>query len=304
MLASGRPALDHGREALRAPIRRGSRAVLEFADLYFEVDPEVGGRIVAARVNGRDVLAGPDVHPENYGSTFWTSPQNGEHGWGWPPVVAVDSAPFHLREQGSGFELNGPVVRGEGGPAVEGLRVTKRFAPDIERRALHVEYVLQNDGARPLRLAPWEITRVAAGGLTFYAGPTAPTGDLPLEFSTEAGCYWFRHSGDWPPHGKVFGDGEGWVAHLSREGAMLVKTFRDLAPSEFAPGEAEIEIYASPQPTPAAAYVEVENQGSFSSIPAGESSSWSVVWYLRQLPVTVPQEPSQALVDWVLETIQ
>jgi hypothetical protein len=296
--------LDRARAVLARPLRRGARLVLEFGDIYLEVDPAVGGRITSARVKGRELLVEASIHPENYGSTFWTSPQNGPFGWGWPPVAEVDSAPYALRELEDGFELTGPKVDSPDRPAVDQVSVRKRFSADLTHHAVHIDYAIRNLGRETKRLAPWEITRVAPFGLTFYAGDSPPGGAVPLAMTRAHGCYWFQHSGDAPPHGKSFGDGNGWLAHVTPEGALLVKTFRDLALAESAPGEAEIEIYASPQSPPGQAYVEVENQGPFSEIPASGETAWGVTWYLRTLPPTIPAGASEALVEFVRQTLR
>jgi hypothetical protein len=278
--------------------------VLEFDDIYLEVDPDVAGRICSARVGGRELLTSPRVHPQNYGSTFWTSPQNGENGWGWPPPAPIDAAPFQVRELEDGFELSGAAVPDGGPPAIAGVALTKRFSAAFERRAIDVDYQLRNEGRSAKRLAPWEITRVGPGGLSLFAAEEPPYGELPLRTRHEFGCYWFRHSGDAPPHGKLFADGRGWLAHVTRDRALLVKTFPDLKPHDFAPGEAEVELYASPQEPPVSAYVELENQGAFCEIPGGSSRTWKVSWYLRELPAGVPDEPSAALVEFIQHTIK
>lgn len=302
--------LDTGTElgrapgALLGPVRRGTRAVLEFGDLFFEIDPEVGGRVTSARISGRELLVGPAVHPQNYGSTFWSSPQNGPFGWGWPPVAAIDSAPFALRELAVGFEVEGPAVSAPELPAVDGLSVLKRFVPDPARRSLEITYSITNRSLTPKRVAPWEITRVGPFGLSFYASDEAPRGELPLPTTRAAGCVWFQHSGQAPPHGKLFADGRGWLAHLTPERVLLVKAFDEPPPERVAPNEAEIEIYASPQPSPAQAYVELENQGEFQEIAARSSISWRSTWYLRALPSDLPLAPAAALVDLVQQALE
>ena len=101
---------------------------------------------------------------------------------------------------------------------------------------------------------------------------------------------------------KLFGDGKGWIAHVTAQNVILIKTFPDIMQSQAAMGEAEIEIYAS---APAKNYVEVENQGAISDIPAGGTLSWTVRWYLRTLPSTVMATPgNEALVSFVTQTIQ
>src|SRR5215471_14365094 len=149
------------------PVVREGRFLLEAGDAALEVDPSKAGRITALRLGGRNLLTGPDVDAGNYGSTFWTSPQSQ---WGWPPVPEIDSAPFAAAIEGDAVVMRGPVS------AALAVSVDKRFSTDAARGAFRLEYRIQNRGAAPTRLAPWEITRVAPGGLTFY--PTG-TGIFP-----------------------------------------------------------------------------------------------------------------------------
>src|SRR5690606_17663462 len=64
---------------------------LQSGRLSFTVLPEVGGRVQKCTFAGRELLSDPDANPDNWGATYWTSPQAD---WGWPPVPEVDSAPY------------------------------------------------------------------------------------------------------------------------------------------------------------------------------------------------------------------
>ena len=85
-------------------------------------------------------------------------------------------------------------------------------------------------------------------------------------------------------HQKHFADGrEGWLAHVDGD-ALLVKTFPAVPRTAHAPGEAQIEIYASPAHT----YVEVEAQGAYETVEPGGALTWQVVWLARRLPEILP----------------
>src|SRR5258708_7975900 len=88
--------------------RSDVKQVLAFDDVYFEVDPDVGGRVTSFRLGATDILAGPDVDAHNYGSTFWTSPQSD---WGWPPPGEVDRDPYAISFEGETLVLTGPPHR-------------------------------------------------------------------------------------------------------------------------------------------------------------------------------------------------
>ena len=289
---------------LKGPIARGDRCVLEVGSIFFEVAPKVGGRVTSARVDGREVLATESVNALNYGSTFWTAPQAD---WEWPPVAEIDSDPYTIERGESSFTLRSPKVESST-EAVAGFQVTKRFSADFAKQAVVVEYTLANLSGSVKRAAPWEISRVERGGLTFYASDSAPmrAGERPLLATTQAaGAYWFRHDESTPIHGKLNADGKGWVAHVTPGRALLVKAFEDIEQRQAAAGEGEVEIYANLDATSPDAYVEVENQGAYSEIAPGRSLTWAVRWYLKALPQNLSVAAGSAdLVALVAEAIQ
>jgi hypothetical protein len=261
------------------PVVRDGRYTLELGGVVLEVDPAAGGRVTALRVDGRNLLTGPDVDPDNYGSTFWTSPQSQ---WGWPPVPEIDHGPYAAA-------IEGPLVvmRGAVSPAL-GVAVEKRFGAGGARDAFTLEYRVLNRGAAATRLAPWEITRVHPRGLTFFPTGTGVFPPSNLAVREAGGVTWFAYdAAAITDHQKVFADGrEGWIAHLDGD-ALFVKAFEPVPRAVQAPGEAQIEIYANPTHT----YVEVEQQGAYSTIAAGALLVWRVDWIVRRLPDAVSRVP-------------
>ncbi len=80
------------RETYAGPVTvAGDNYILEFNHIYFEVNAQIGGRITTFSLDGKNVLTGPSVNPDNYGSTFWTSPQSD---WDWPPIPEIDNLPL------------------------------------------------------------------------------------------------------------------------------------------------------------------------------------------------------------------
>jgi hypothetical protein len=245
------------------------RHALELDDVYFEVDPRVGGRITSYRIGGVDVLSGADVDPNNYGSTFWTSPQSD---WGWPPPVELDRQPYSLVSEGDTLTLSGPRCE------VLGIRVTKQFSLDRARGAILLKYTIHNLSETPKRYAPWEVTRVRSRGLTFF--PSGAWSAGPLRVERLGTATWFDHDpGVLTDAGqKVLASGpQGFLAHAAQR-VLYVKSFAYVAPELRAPGEAEIEVYANNR------YVEAEVQGPYTTIDPGASASWTVAWYLRRIP--------------------
>ncbi len=274
------------------PVAREGKYVLEVSDITMEIDPQVGGRITKCQVAGQNLLTGPEIDATNYGSTFWPSPQQR---WNWPPVPELDNQPYTASVVGETLVLTSRV-----GERVK-VEVAKKFTARPNERAIDVEYVLTNRDPAAMAWAPWEITRVAPNGLTFF-----PTGmrtvNTQLQVVTMGRVSWYDHDPSAIAMGgqKFTGDGSGgWLAHVAGD-KLLLKTFEDVAPDRQAPApEAEIEIYA------ASGYVEIEPQGPYTQLMPGQSVSWTVRWLPRQLPAgMMPAAGSAELVSFVEATIR
>ncbi len=265
-----------------APSRPDGPYLIACNDVTLEVDASIGGRVTALRLGERDLLTGRGVDPGNFGSTFWTSPQSA---WGWPPVPEIDHAPYRAAIAG-----NALVMRSAHSASL-GIEVEKVVSADRARNAILFEYRIHNLGKEPLQTAPWQITRVAPGGLTFYPSGDGSYAPSNLHVRDEAGVTWFDYDKSRiTGHQKLFADGrEGWIAHVDGD-ALLVKTFPYVPRAAHAPGEAQIEIYANPAHT----YIEVEVQGAYESIAPGAALVWQVVWLVRHLPRDVPAQAGSA----------
>ena len=64
---------------------------IKVANVVMEVDANCGARIISFRLKNQEVLSSSKVHPENFGSTLWLSPQI----WKWPPFPLLDTRPYH-----------------------------------------------------------------------------------------------------------------------------------------------------------------------------------------------------------------
>lgn len=255
--------------AFVTPNHRGSRHRLEAAGIALEVDAGVGGRVVEFSFEGRNVLLPSSVHADNYGSTLWTSPQSQ---WEWPPPAEIDTGSYEAALIGEWLVLTGAPSPGVG------VAATKSFRMDAGGGVL-IRYGMTNRGAEPVSLAPWEVTRVPRGGLTFFP-LGAHTYDVqrhpPLPFTRIGDVAWIDHGALLTGDRKLYADsGKGYVAH-ARDGIVFVKEFERATGSQHLPGEAEIEIYANAEPP----YVELEEQGPFSVILPGASTTWNVKWRL------------------------
>jgi hypothetical protein len=269
-----------------APTVHGTTYTFAFGDTVFAVDASKAGRIVTFSLAGKNILTAPkDSGDNNWGSTFWTSPQSD---WNWPPPSEIDPGAYSAQMVGGALSLTSNPANGLG------LAVTKKFSVDAVAGAVIAEYGIVNRGAQARAAAPWEITRVAAGGLTFFpmgeGCPRKGFQDL-LSLQQARGVAWFPYdAGTIAADQKVFADGhEGWIAHVAGD-LLLVKAFTDIPAEKAAPGEAEIEIYTDAGHS----YIEVENQGACVSLAPGASLSWTVRWFLRRLDRSVAVQVGNA----------
>lgn len=268
------------------------RYSLKLADMRFEVDANVGGRIVTFSHAGRNVLEPLEDLGDwtNGGSTFWTSPQAD---WGWPPVPALDRGRYEvaLDETEHSLSLTSPafVVGGSR------LSVEKRYVPDPERRAIAIEYSITNHGP-PLSLAGWEITRVAPRGLSFFEGAgVRPLGGKPKPHLVDdgSGIVWMQHAGQ-EAESKLGANASGGFVAYANESLLFLKTFDKLPAGAAAPEEDDLELYVKP-----GCYVEIEQQSAARLVTTGEQLGYRVHWHLVPLPagleVTPGSEPLVAL---------
>jgi hypothetical protein len=289
--SGGQPAAAGNAAGASAPASmlelRGDQYHFRFGRRSFVVDAAHGARITRFGLDDTNLLTGPEVDMLNYGSTFWPSPQER---WGWPPVPELDSEPYEFSEDPAGYRF-----KSRAGERAR-VSVSKLIQPQHSEDTVDVTYSLTNEDSAAVSWAAWEITRVAAGGLSFF-----PTGErkvnTQLSVIDQGGISWYQHdpmqiSGDGQ---KFTGDGaEGWLAHVAGR-SLLVKKFMDVPADAQAPApEAEIELYA------ARGYVEIEPQGPYTMLMPGETLSWTVRWIVAELPAQLSAElGSQELVEQV-----
>lgn len=246
--------------------------------LVFKILPEKAGRVRSVEFEGSDLLSGPEVNPENWGATYWTSPQSD---WGWPPVHAVDGAPYEVLALGEAVSLRSPLAEFGGRTFV----IEKHFRPGPHPGTIDTEYVIENRGSTSFRMASWEISRVWPGGLTFFPtgaseiSPVPPHSFMPTD--KEFGTTFYDHAlFEKGKSLKLHADGKlGYLAHVTGN-VLLLKLFSDTAPEKQAPGEGECELYANLD----GSYVEIEVQGEYALVEPGERSSYVVRTSACELP--------------------
>ena len=252
---------------------------LSVGDVTLTVDASRGGKIVSYKYKDTEILSQTRM-PNSFGSTFWTSPQSE---WNWPPVPEYDTKPFNAEVTDGKLVLTGEKSKRFG------YKVRKEFVTDTKDNAIVITYTLVNESGETRKVAPWEISRVPNGGILFFdAKEVTPANNMAgLPFVYEKKAAWYVLDED-RVNRKINADGKGWLAFCDK-GLLFVKKFPDLKPAEPAPAEAEIQIYADPGKT----FVEIEEQGAYTTLQPGEELNWTVRWYL--MPTDLPAEPSKAL---------
>ncbi len=278
-----------GTSGLVQPIEREGKYVLEFGATYFEVDPAVGGRVTQYSLNGQNILADETItqNATNWGSTFWPAPQrewdptSGGDSDDWPPIDWLDSGTYTATLEGETIVLSSAAPPAD--TNLSKLSVVKRYSADVAAQAIDIEFILTNEDTVATSWAPWQVSRVAPNGLSFFPTGTSVVDDT-LPTTDIDGITWFQHDGDamyqpTPGQSQIADVGDPWVAHT--DGSLVfVLTFPAITPADFAPGIGEVKLFAADTTE----YEEVEILGPYTPLDPGESLSWSVRWYLRALP--------------------
>ena len=254
-----------------------SKYCISVGETTLIVDAARGGKILSYKL-GEDEILNQGRFPNSFGSTFWTSPQSE---WNWPPVAEYDTKPFQAEIRDGALLLTGEKSERFG------YRIRKRISADPKDGAIVLTYTIVNESGEVRRVAPWEISRVPNGGLLFFQAkavePANNMAGLPFTFDKKAAWYVMDEARE---NRKINADGRGWLAFHNGK-LLFVKKFQDLKAGEAAPAEAEIQIFASPGKT----FVEVEEQGPYTTLQPGASLDWTVRWYLvRQDGESVPSK--------------
>jgi len=232
------------------------------------VDAANGARITSLRYEDTEVLSQIDF-PNQYGSTFWTSPQKE---WNWPPVREHDMAAYDVKEE------NGAIIMTSQLSEKLPMRIVKKFEVDNSDNCIVITYSIINESDAERKVAPWEISRVLAKGSIYFEADVekiTPAGLMPFVQKNELAWYDIDHVEG--QNRKINSDGKGWLK-FTDNGLTLTKKFQDLTADQPAPDEAEIQIYVHQGD----AYVELESQGAYTTLQPGEKLDWAVRWYLEK----------------------
>jgi hypothetical protein len=242
--------------------------------ISMEIDPDLGGRVISAKLDDQELLLQGREELLNWGSTFWLAPQKL---WNWPPPLAIHLGSYTSKIHGDSLQLTSEIDE------QFGCRVSKTFHFNGYRNCLEIEYRIINEADTTLEIGPWEITVVPAkGAKVFFARGEEPIeANSNLVFKDRDSIAWFDYtSAELMDAQKIFNNSRGgWLAYIN--GDMLFVKYFEIVPAEsLAPGQGNVEVYVSKR----FEYIELENHGRFKQIPAGEMHTYKVKWYFRKIP--------------------
>jgi len=217
----------------------------------------------------------PASDSTTWGSVFWTSPRIGAWMPEWPPPAAIDNSPYAATISGTHLLTTGTA------DTALGVSMAKDYALDSATGWITINYTINS--SKEQKAAPWEVSRVPRGGITFFPlGSSLTKG--PLTVTQSDGIVWFddaSKSATSADGSKLFADGmSGWEAYAFG-GNLFLKRFADQPASAQAPGEGEICIY------PGATWLEFEVEGPYTQIAKGGSLAWKMQWKLVKIPSSV-----------------
>lgn len=292
------PAACMAQQAL--PVKKGNRYQLSsLKGQLMEIDPGQGARITYLTINGGNFLTDSVVNRDNWGSTFWPSPQSD---WNWPPPAAWDNKPYTAKLEGNRIKMEGTA------DPKTGLAVTKFFSAAEKDGLYNLEYVITNHSNVVRKVAPWEVTRVHPNGFSFFPmGKGNLRGGLIPQTRLQNGICWYTYDQQKIPakgDSQLYTDGsEGWFAAINGD-VVLIKKFPDIPFEAAAPKEGEVELFAN-KDIPEKSYVEIEHQGAFTELQPGQSFSWTMQWFLRKLPRHIkPVSGNPKLVEYVRKVVK
>lgn len=262
-----------------------------------EIAPALGGRITSLTIGGHNFLTDSLVNKDNWGSTFWPSPQSN---WNWPPPAAWDNKPCTYKLEGNSIKMESKT------DPRSGLSVTRIFSADSTKELYDLEYIITNHSSTPQKVAPWEVTRVHPNGFSFFPmGKGQLRGGLiPQTRIREGICWYIYDQKKIPDTGdtQLYSDGsEGWFAAVNGN-IILIKKFPDIPLEAAAPKEGEVELYAN-KDAARKSYVEIEHQGAYTELKPGQSLSWRMQWLLRKIPPHIKAEPGNPALAAYVRTL-
>ena len=261
-------------------IKKGNNYYRKEGNNQLVISASVAGRVSSLKIDDQELLLTPDFTKTSiWGNAFWTSPQSE---WNWPPSESLDTDPYTVSYENDRLVLTSKVDE------KTRYQFVKSYGINAEKKCISIRYSIYNRGEVEKNVAPWEVTRLQAGGIAFFPqGNTESTSGIfyPMPVEHIDGLTWSTYDVNniRENHHKMLTDGkEGWIA-FTNKGKLLVKEFSDVPVELLVAGEGEIELFANTEKT----FWEVGQQGEMTTLAPGQHLNWEVLWYMRTLPENI-----------------
>ncbi|MCF0209405.1 MAG: DUF4380 domain-containing protein [Bacteroidaceae bacterium] len=253
----------------------GNNYSLQSGKCTMIVAADKGGKVISLQCNQQELIAQhkqktPEIffeNPNDFGSTFWPSPQST---WNWPPIATYDSKSYTAKADKKQLTLTSE--KDSKYPYI----FEKTYKP-LGKGSYDITYTIRNASNEPVKVAPWEITRVPSGGFIYFDAPAIRPA-TEMTYTSEMNWQWIQFIAKERQNRKIFADAKGWLA-FANDGLLFVKQFPDITTTNAAPDEDEVEIYFNMGNT----YTEIENQGAYITLQPNEQTTWTVRWTLQQI---------------------
>ncbi len=310
-------------EAQRSePTVHGGGYKIAAGPVEITVAPSRGARVRSLKFEGTELLYQADStgNPGSMGSVFWISPQahwtancrNANNNGCWPPPTAHDGSGNASLYTG-GLLGDSSVSYTGSAESYTGARIRKTFWGNPADSSISIRYHMVNTSASAKAYAGWEVTRMTTGGLTFWAksdehviAGNGTSGQALINMIKDTlGVKWHKYDSTVSLAGGTpkFWDGtsEGWFARVDKSRLLYIKAFEPIPPSKRAHAtENQIEYYTNNNTR---TITEMELQGPYDSVAAGDSLQWEVKWYVRRLPDSIPVTMNSELLALTRATV-
>lgn len=282
-------------EAQTVPVQDGDIYTLKVGDVELKVDASFGARITSLKLGDKETfIQGKGMT----GSTLWTSPQSE---WNWPTLPTTDLNAYTGSIEGNKMRFESGEEKGIAGKK---FKFIKTIWANENNNSISINYEMVNTGTSSLKNALWSVTRVQPSGLTFWAvGDKDPWGStLTNHIEKAENYYWLPFAKSNGKGMKFFTDiaGPSWFGHVTNDNILFIISGEEVASSDFAPGEAEMEYWVDSS----VGYVELENQSKYTTLAAGDTLLYHVTWHINQLPQDIAIETgSTALLDFAKQVV-
>ncbi len=304
------PFTAHAQKVM--PVSTGGNAYnMTSGPISVVIGPSKGARIRSLKYSGTELFyTDSSGSPSSNGSTFWPSPQaywtsackSASNNGCWPPPTNIDGSGAYT----GGLLGDSSVTYAGSTDNGSGARLRKTLWVNSGDSSINIRYNVINGSANSISFGPWEITRFPGGGTTFFPiglDTIGGTTEMLAIIRDTLGTKWYVFDSTKTLSGtpKFWVDGTGgWYAHVDKNRVLFVKKFIDTPPSKKAPvKESEVELYVQNNKT----YQEMELQGPFGAIAAGDSITWNVKWLIRKLPDSVVIGRTSSLLNFTQQMV-